>query len=160
MPRSPSKRRPGRPKSTPAESRKTEALKRRFLELLPEHGWRKACSACSISLSRPTEWRRADPKFAARMELAREAIVDMLESRLDDLAMGRCDPDEIERSSVTAAIFRLKGLKPATYRERVAIGVGAAAPNDEADEKGDASAALLLLELWSTRPREQGATGA
>lgn len=94
------------------------------------------------------------------MEVAREAIVDMLESRLDDLAMGRCDAEDVDRTSVTAAIFRLKGLKPATYRERVAIGVGATASSEEAEEKGDASAALLLLELWSKRPRELGATGA
>lgn len=79
------------------------------------------------------EWRRADPEFAAAMDLAREEACDRLEEEArrraydgtEEPVFGRVERDRdgqvgtVQKYSDTLLIFLLKGNKPEKFRERV-----------------------------------------
>ena len=98
-----------------------------------------------MSLSTPSHWKRIDKDFAERFEAAQPAIADRLERVLDEIAEGK--QEVFNSAPVTAAIFRLKGLRPLVYRENVRTEVSG--PNGGPIEvKGDATRALDLAASW------------
>jgi hypothetical protein len=142
------KRRPGHP--TAEESKAIEALKDRWIEVFAGSGWRRACDEVGVAISMPTYWRQHDDAFRAKYEAAREAVADMLEARLDDVAFGRA---EGTGPAVTAAIFRIKGMRP-EYRDGVRIGFRTGKGGQP--EPGDKERGLLLLELWRQETEGDG----
>lgn len=76
---------------------------------------RLTCSAAKISSSTYYGWLHDDLAFAAEVKEAAEFAIEKLENRLDRAALSEDD------MNVTAAIFRLKRLKPAEYRERYEV---------------------------------------
>jgi hypothetical protein len=116
---------PGPPPETGATKKLTLAERRKlklqelFLKALERCG-NITAAAKAVKIHRRTfyDWAAADPAFAKRAELAYQAgenhAADMLEARLDEAgtAYGK-------GFNVTAAIFRLKALRPDKYRERL-----------------------------------------
>ncbi len=91
--------------------------KRAFLKLFANDprcmgNIRRTCTAAKLHNTTYYEWLHNDPQFAAALRDAKEFAIETLENRLDRAAL-----DE-EDMNVTAAIFRLKGLRPEVYRER------------------------------------------
>jgi hypothetical protein len=78
----------------------------------------RTCAVIGIHHKTYYDWLATDPDFAAEQETAKEYAIESLESRLDAAALDEEEPN------ITAAIFRLKGLRPEVYRERHEIKVG------------------------------------
>lgn len=139
------KRKPGRPPDS--ERAEIEALKTRWLDLYPQVGWTRACENLKIAVSLPSYWRYHDEEFAKRYLEVQPAIAEMLERTLDDLATGA--RVQLNPGAVTAAIFRLKGLRPTVYRDNVRTEVSG--PNGspvQVETIGSAERADQLMAAW------------
>jgi len=102
-----------------ASDRTRDELKVRFLEVFREvHFIKDAAKAVGISRDTVTNWRNADPAFAAAFDAANEDVTEVYESRLKDLALGVKDKDGIIHGDTTALIFALKARAPKKYTER------------------------------------------
>jgi hypothetical protein len=83
----------------------------RFLEVFAATGSvRLAASAAGISRDAPYKRARSNPAFAARWERAREDATDTLEAEARRRGLGGSDQ---------LLMFLLRGLRPATYGQRV-----------------------------------------
>jgi hypothetical protein len=144
-------RRGGRP--TKSAASKVARLKAEWLEAFRERGWNGACRLVGISTATPSNWRRSDARFAAACEAAKDGIADLIERRLDDIALGLADADTVTKGAVTAAVFRLKALRPQVYRDRVSAelsGPGGGPIPHAGIGPGDAERARELIAQWAT----------
>lgn len=126
---------PSTPKSKAATARRVPNTKRDwiggFLAVLRDTGnVRAAAQAAQVDRSTPYKLRGADPAFAASWEEAMDDAADVLEAEARRRAtIGVDEPvfyqgvpvGSVRRYSDTLLIFLLKGARPQTYRERVAI---------------------------------------
>lgn len=101
---------PARRESLKAEKALKEAdQKERYLRAVASVGTLTAgCKAARVSPNTVYEWREHDATFLVREHQAREECADELEASVIRRAKGRSD---------TLAIFMLKGMRPAKYRD-------------------------------------------
>lgn len=112
-------------------------------------GWTGACKAAGVAASVPSGWTKADPLFAAARLAAEQAIADRHEAALDGLAQG----DQGTQVQLNAIALRLRGLKPARYRDSAQRLEVSGSISDE----GSASRAVELLARFAAAARSQPA---
>jgi hypothetical protein len=123
----------------------TKRLKQQWLTAYVEIGWRAACAKVGCALSLPTYWRTHDKTFASDYAGCKAYQADRLEAVLDEAAAGERD---ISSPQMQALKFRLQGLEPGTYRDRVSIEQSGPGGGPIQIETGDAGRGMDLLERW------------
>lgn len=99
--------------------------KRAWLRIFAKRGLvHRTCAAADIVPSTFYEWKKADPEFAAEVEVAREHAIERIEDALLAAATSK-------KLNTAAAIFMLKSLRPEVYRERHDVTIRDAAVNAE-----------------------------
>jgi hypothetical protein len=118
---------------------------RRWLEVYATSGWRAACAEAGCVDRDVLRWRRTDPEFRAACEAQADSVAASLEAVADEIARGTVTATA---QQVAMLQFRLRGLRPEVYRERVAVAqVGGGA--DDGGGDGQGGRARLLLAEWS-----------
>jgi hypothetical protein len=138
----------GPKKPSKASKKRIEALKLRWLDEFTRTGWRGATSAIGVSANTVYYWYSHDPIWRAMYDKVHTGTIAELECILDDAARGLRD---MSGPQVTAAIFRLKGLAPARYRERYSLEHTGADGGPVKIESGDSSRGMRMLETWRDR---------
>ena len=117
-----------------ASSKLTPKKKELFLKHLAETGSvTLSTQAIGTPRTAPYDLRPRDPEFVRAWDMALEAYAEKLEREADRRAMEGIVTktiydedgkkiDEVRYFSDTLLIFRLKGLKPKMYKDRVEIG--------------------------------------
>lgn len=113
-----------------------------FLQALPSGGWRRATESVGVADTDVLRWMRTDADFRERLAQANAAIAAHLESIVDEIARGERQADSVQLNALT---FRLKALKPETYRERSSVSVD---QRTTVALEGDAGRARSLLAEW------------
>lgn len=106
----------------------TAEKKARVLRGLAETGYvAQACAEAGVGRRTAQEWCAADPAFKAAWDDALAAYAEALEAEADRRAVRGIDKpvhyqgkriDTLKDYSDSLLVFRLKALKPDTYRER------------------------------------------
>lgn len=131
----------------PADRRvKREERMAAWLEAVGPRGWREACRIAGVEESQVHRWFRLYPEFAAAHKATASETALRLERIADEIAVG---DREANPSQVTLLQFRLRGLRPDTYRDRASVQVDA---TTRTLVEGDGGRARLLLAEWSTPP--------
>lgn len=110
------------------DTAKITSNKAKFLAEFATNGGyiQRACNAVGVSYTTFCSWRDRDAEFALAVDTIREIQVERLEAEVDRRAMGyeealsyqgRLTGDTVTRYSDNLLMFRLKALKPETYRD-------------------------------------------
>ena len=121
---------------------KRKARQDAFLTSLASLGWRKACEAADCCQTDVLRWKRTDKNFAERLQIADSEIAASLEAIVDEIARGEREATPVQ---VQLLQFRLKALKPETYRERSSVQVD---QRTTIALDGDGARAKMLLAEW------------
>lgn len=113
-----------------------------FLTSLASLGWRKACEQAGCHQTDILRWKRTDNNFAERLQNADAEIAANLEAIVDEIARGEREATPVQ---VQLLQFRLKALKPETYRERSSVQVD---QRTTIAMDGDGARARMLLAEW------------
>lgn len=90
--------------------------KRAFLESYAVTGSvRQAAKVAGVAASMNAYWQRTDAEYKRLFDFARDGYVDVIESRMFEIASQRKDPN------VTAMIFSLKGRRRDVYGDHVRV---------------------------------------
>jgi len=128
----------------PAEmSVRRERQQAAFLAALGPRGWRAALAEAGVGDEQVYRWLRRDEAFKEALADTRDATALRLEQIADAIASGEQDASPAQ---VTLLQFRLRGLRPETYRDRASVQVDQR--TTIAAESGDGSKARLLLAEW------------
>lgn len=138
-------------------SEKRARLESRWGEWLDAYrrgGWSEAATATGVTDREASAWMARYPEFRAAFDECREATAQRLERIADAIASGETAGTP---SQVQMLQFRLRGLKPETYRERASVTL---------DQRllvggtGDGSRARMLLAEWGGSATDAAATVA
>lgn len=114
-----------------------------WIEAVGREGWVRACAAAGVDEPMVWRWLRLYPEFAEAYRATREETALRLERVLDGIATGE---EEGTPTQMTALQFRLRGLKPDTYRDRSSVSVDSTV---RLAAQGDGSRARVLLAEWT-----------
>ena len=134
----------GRPLSQDADE--IEARKAVFLASLPSEGVCGAARAAGVAEFTPCRWYANDERFRAAWDMIEPLTARRLEAIADAVVNGE---RELNSAAVQVLMFRLKALKPATYRERSQVEHTGANGGPIAIEQGDAGRGASMLAEWS-----------
>jgi hypothetical protein len=96
-------------------------------------GIRSAARLSGVSRQSHYEWLRDDPLYAEHFECAKEMLADSAEEEICRRAYRGYDTPVIYRGKITEyyksysdalAMFMLKGIKPAVYRDNAPLPIG------------------------------------
>jgi hypothetical protein len=107
-----------------------------------EGGWSHAEAETGVEVGRVQGWLTLIPSFRAAFNEAQQATADRLERVADAIASGEAAATPAQ---VQMLQFRLRGLRPDTYRERASVQVD---QRTTLGVEGDGSRARLLLAEW------------
>lgn len=138
--------------------------KNRFLRVLNSNGCyvEKACGAVGVTRPAVSHWRDTDEEFAAAMDAIKDRRVEIMEEELDRRAFQGVDKpiyykgervDTVKEYSDNLLMFRLKALKPETYRDGPKAGKGV----ELSDAELDAALQRMML-LRGKKVEEAGET--
>ena len=113
-----------------------------WLDAVGAQGWRRACEIAQVSEPQVHRWLRLFPDFAAAHRATQTETAARLERIADEIADGSREGNP---SQVTLLQFRLRGLRPETYRDRSSVTVDA---TTRVVDGGDAGRARALLAEW------------
>lgn len=113
-----------------------------WLTAYREGGWAHAESVTGVEVGRVQGWLILIPSFRAAFNEAQQATADRLERIADSIASGEAAATPAQ---VQMLQFRLRGLRPETYRERASVQVD---QRTTLGVDGDGSRARLLLAEW------------
>lgn len=113
-----------------------------FLSCVGSLGWRKACEQAGCHSTDIIRWKRTDKNFAERFAIVDAEIATELEQIVDEIARGEREATPVQ---VQLLQFRLKALKPDTYRERSSVQVD---QRTTIALDGDSARARMLLAEW------------
>jgi len=119
-----------------------ERVMAEWLAAYREGGWRLARARTDVSDDRVHGWLTLVPAFREAFEGCRDAVADRLERIADSIASGEV---AASAAQVTLLQFRLRGLRPEVYRDRVQVDQRTTVAIDG----GDGSRARMLLAEWS-----------
>lgn len=113
-----------------------------FLSSLASLGWRKACEEAGCHQTDVLRWKRTDKNFAERLLIADAEIAATLECIVDEIARGEREATPVQ---VQLLQFRLKALKPETYRDNKSVQID---QRTTLSIDGDGARARMLLAEW------------
>lgn len=133
----------------PMEMRERRLERQRiWLEHVGRGGWSRALEASGATEAEVWRWLRCYPEFAAAHRETMHETAQRLERIADEIAAGE---REASAPQMQALQFRLRGLRPETYRERASVQVDAVT---RVTADGDGGRARQLLAEWhGTGPR-------
>jgi hypothetical protein len=139
------------PEEIESEERRVvrQRKQRVWLENVGTLGWRKACDKADCTEQDVHRWLRIDPDFAAAHRVTQADTAARLERIADEIAAGEREGNP---QQMTALVFRLKGLKPETYRERASVAIDA---TTRVAADGDGGKARALLADWAAGTMHQ-----
>ena len=129
---------------------KNREKKEAWLRAWVRMGWNSACESAGVGIATPSGWTERDEAFKAARARAEQIIADRHESTLDGLAAG----DQGTQVQLNALAMRLRGLKPARYRDSASrVEIAGAVRLDG----GEASRALELLQRFAAAMHSRNA---